>query len=270
CCGEHLEQTLAALDCNAIPIKQGIRERRITENRSVVVPPIAWSAALAYALGDRRSAAGVVAHQIESNSELNERKSGLRLAARIVQLPESGQGRFSLSRQHVTAVCKYVEASVVPVSENFIGTRRSGRLCRQLRYAFLKTPQQEIHRQTVRSVRNGETLLAGIHQKVGDVGGKPVLIFRRVTPQAETAVWRLHGPKLRDCPVQHFDALFAGERFEAKTARLVFVDEYVRISSTGKLFAAAIRIREQILDRRADVDRWLVGHSHVGQRRVGI
>src|SRR5262249_920426 len=127
-----------------MPFEQCIRERRVAEHRSVVVPPITSPPALAYSFADRGVAAAVITHQIECDPQFNKRKPRLGLPARVVQLPESRQRRLSLPSQNIGAIRQNIEAAVVAISENFTaanGTR--GNCCRQSRNAFLQPAKQE-------------------------------------------------------------------------------------------------------------------------------
>src|SRR5207247_6377376 len=124
------------------------------------------------------------------------------------------------------SMCQDVEAAVVAaivaVPENLVRVRqrrwRNGG--RQSRNTFLQAAQQKVRSLTVHPIRNGETLLARVHEEIGDVCGEPVLVFGCVPPEAETTVGRLHRAKPRHRALQHLHTLFASEWFESEAARL--------------------------------------------------
>src|SRR5215510_9659928 len=153
-----------------MPFEQCIRERRVAEHRSVVVPPITSPPALAYSFADRGVAAAVITHQIECDPQFNKGKSGLGLAARVVQLPESRQRRLSLPSQNIGAKRQDVEATVVAISENLAAANGGGSdCCRQSRNSFLQTAKQEVHRLTIHRVRHRKTLFTRIKEEIRNV-----------------------------------------------------------------------------------------------------
>src|SRR5262249_6479200 len=101
-----------------MPFEQCIRERRVAEHRSVVVPPITSPPAVAYPCADRRAAAHFTTQQIECEPHFNKRNPRWALAARVVQLPERPQRRLSPPSQNIAPIRQNTEAAVVAISEN--------------------------------------------------------------------------------------------------------------------------------------------------------
>jgi hypothetical protein len=77
---------------------------------------VAAVAGLGDAFGDGGGGAGVVAHQLEGDAELDQGQAGVGLGAQLIKLAQGGQRGLGFPRQHVGAVGEHAEAAAAGVA----------------------------------------------------------------------------------------------------------------------------------------------------------